>query len=141
MFIKAYKPLVINLVTGPRAIDIEISLLVMLARDLAGRALDWKASVIWLQSASILPCGTSNMPLAKSMLNPSQFKCWVGIHSHLSVCSIKPVLFKLRRTCWLASSAASLPLTDTIPSSQYIIARRPRPRQYLFSGLSSLVNK
>lgn len=57
MFIEAYKPLVINLVTGPKANDIEISLPVILARDLAGKVLDCRAILIWLQSASIFLLG------------------------------------------------------------------------------------
>ena len=44
MLISAYRLLVINLVTGPRAMDFEIILPVILAMDLAGSALDIIAS-------------------------------------------------------------------------------------------------
>ena len=141
MFIKVYRLLVINLVTGPRAIDIEISLPVMLASDLADRILECRASFIWLQSAAIFSSGTSNMPFSKSISNPSQHKCCIGIHIHFLVCSIRPALAKSPCMYWLASLAASFPLTATMPLSKYIIARRPWLRQYLVSGLSSLVNK
>ena len=136
-----YRLLVINLVTGPRAIDIEINLPVMLARDLADRALECRASFSWLQRAAIFSSGTSNMPFSKSISNPSQHNRCVGIHTHFPVCSIRPALARSPRTCRLASSATSFPLTDTMPSSKYIIALRPQLRQYLVSGLSSLVNK
>ena len=71
MFIKVYRLLVINLVTGPRAIDIEINLPVMLARDLADRALACRASFSWLQRAAIFLVGPLTCPSPNQYQTPA----------------------------------------------------------------------
>ena len=139
-FSKAYKLLVINLATGPKAIDMEIILPIILAICFAGIAsLSSMLARVFL-NASILWSETDTVPWDKSRLNPNQVKLCVGFHWDFSMFTINPAHWSVVWIVLLACIAASRPEVATISSSRYTTAFNPCPFHHLTNGLSSLVN-
>ena len=141
VFSKPYKLLVINLVTGPMATDMDIIFPIMLARYLACSSLFCIACWSWTCRLFSFTCGTAILPYARSMLNPNQEHCCAGSQQHFEELTTRPPLFKSSCMALLAVKAACSPWTATIPSSRYSTICNPCCLQYFTRGLISLVKR
>ena len=101
--------LIISLVTGPKARDMDIILPITLANCLAGTlgALDIACS--WHLSTPSLFSGTENSPLSRSTIKPNHSKLLDGVHWDFSMCVINPAYCNSNLTCTLLSEALCYP--------------------------------
>ena len=125
VFSKAWRPLVINLAIGPKAIDIAIILPIKLAKTLACSWGFCAACPNCVLGVTIFSCGTEILPRWRSMSNPSHVPCCKGVHLHLATLTTKPAL---ARSCWLYQPQARL------LKPQYHHPGRP---QFKVPGISS----